>query len=94
MFALTDKNKETLENYTKLWYQTKNKIEAIRGIEPIEFESDDDLPLGKILNIPVCAIIVKTVFKKMTNIIHKFIYMNVFMGMNMNMKMILIPLYK
>ena len=89
MFALTDKNKETLENYTKLWYQTKNKIEEIRGIEPIE-----NLPLGKILNIPVCAIIVKTVFKKMTNIIHKFIYMNVFMGMNMNMKMILIPLYK
>ena len=73
MFALTEKNKETLENYTKLWYETKNKIEAIRGIEPIEyekdftkikFESDDDLPLGKILNIPVCAIIVKIVFQE------------------------------
>ena len=61
----------------------------------IKFESDDNLPLGKILNIPVCVIIVKSVFqKKMTNITHKFIYMNFFMNMNVNMKMILIPLYK
>ena len=27
----------------------------------ISFESDDDLPLGKILHIPVCAIIVRSV---------------------------------
>ena len=26
------------------------------------FESNDDLPLGKILNIPVCVIIAKSVF--------------------------------
>ena len=30
----------------------------------IKFESDDNLPLGKILNIPVCVIIVKSVFQK------------------------------
>ena len=31
----------------------------------IKFESDDDLPLGKILNSPVCVIIIiKSVFKK------------------------------
>ena len=28
------------------------------------FESNDDLPLSKILNIPVCIIIVKTVFQE------------------------------
>ena len=28
----------------------------------IKFESDDNLPLGKILNIPVCLTIVKSVF--------------------------------
>ena len=28
----------------------------------IKFESNDDLPLGKILNIPVCIIIIRSVF--------------------------------
>ena len=64
VFALTDKNKEALENYTELWDEIKNEIEAIRGIEPIKyekdfmkikFELDDNLPLGKILNIRVCV---------------------------------------
>ena len=30
----------------------------------IKFKSNDDLPLGKILNIPVCIIIVRSVFKE------------------------------
>ena len=33
----------------------------------IKFKSDDDLPLAKILNIPVCKIIVKSVFKEKNN---------------------------
>ena len=64
VFALTDKNKETLENYKELWDEIKNEIEAIRGTEPIKyekdfikirFESDGDLSLGTILNIHVCV---------------------------------------
>ena len=30
----------------------------------INFKSDDDLPLGKMLNIPVCVIIVTSAFKR------------------------------
>ena len=30
----------------------------------IRFESDDDLPLWKMLNIPVCVIIVRSVSRK------------------------------
>ena len=30
----------------------------------IKFESDDDLPLGEILNIPLCVIIVRSVFQE------------------------------
>ena len=72
VFALTDKNKEALENYTELWDEIKDEIKTIRGIQPtkyekdfmkIRFESDDNLPLGKILNILVDAIIVKSVFQ-------------------------------
>ena len=59
-FASTDKTKEALKNYTKLCEETKRQIEVINDDEPIEyrkdfmkirFESDDDLPLGKIFNI-------------------------------------------
>ena len=61
-FTLTNKNREALENYKELWSEIKDEIETIRGIEPIryekdfmkiKFESNDDLPLGKILNIRV-----------------------------------------
>ena len=33
----------------------------------IEFESDDNLPLGKILNIPVCIINARSVFQESNN---------------------------
>ena len=33
-------------------------------IHDITFEPDDDLPLGNILNIPVCVIIVRSVFQE------------------------------
>ena len=60
----------------------------------IRFESDDDLPLGKILNIPACVIIVRSVFQENNNYYPQFFYMNVFMSMYMNMKMILMLLYE
>ena len=73
IFASTDKNKETLENYTELWDEIKDQIELISGNEPIEygknfmkirFESNDDLPLGKMLNIPLFEIVVRSVFQE------------------------------
>ena len=88
MLALTDKNKEALENCTELWDEIKNETEAIRRIETIKyekdfirikFESNDDLPLGKILDIPVCVVVI--------------FCMNVFMNM-MDMKMIFMLFYK
>ena len=47
-------------------------------------ESNDDLPLSKLLNIPMCIIIVKSVFQEDNNIIHKFYYMNVCISMRIN----------
>ena len=53
--------------------EIKAEIETIRGIEPIKyekdfmkikFESDYDLPLGKILNTPVCVILVQSIFQE------------------------------
>ena len=76
IFASTDKNKAALENYTELWDEIKDQIELISGNKPIEyekdfmkikFESDDNLPLGKILNIPVCIITFRSVFQENNN---------------------------
>ena len=76
IFASTDKNKEALENYAELWDGIKDQIETISGNKPIEynkdfikirFESDDDLPLGKILNIALCVIVVRSVFQEDNN---------------------------
>ena len=88
IFASTDKNKEALENNTELWDEVKYQIETRSGKKTIEykkdfmkikFESDDDLPLGKILSIPVCIIVVRSVFQEDNNYyphvyLHKFLY--------------------
>ena len=85
IFASTVKNKEKFQRSTKLWDDIKNQVETITGGKSIDyekdfmkmrFESDDNLPLGKILGIPV-MVITASVFKKGTSIIHKFFYMNV-----------------
>ena len=76
IFAFTDQKKEALENYTERWDKIKDQIEIINDVKPIKygkdftkikFESDDNLPLGKILNIPVCITAVESVFKKSNN---------------------------
>ena len=76
VFPSTDKNKEALKNYTELWDEVKDQIETISGVKPIKyekdfmkikFESNDDLPLGKILSIPLCVIVVGSVFQKDNN---------------------------
>ena len=94
VFASTDKNREALENYTELWDEIKDQIGTINGDNPIKygkdfikarFESNDDLPLGKLLNIPVCIIIAKSIFPlNTTTIIHKFYYVNVCISMRNN----------
>ena len=73
IFASTVKNKEALENYTELWDENKDENETISGNKlikcgrdfmKIRFTSDNDLPLGKILSIPVCIIAVGSVFQE------------------------------
>ena len=73
VFTPTDKNKEALKNYTKLWRETKKQIEVINDDEPsesrkdfmkIKFESDDDLPLGETFNVADMIIVVASVLEK------------------------------
>ena len=73
IFASTDKNEMVLRDYTKIWDEIKEQIELISGNKVIKyskdfmkirFESDDDLPISKIINIPVCVIIIRNVFEE------------------------------
>ena len=40
IFASTDKNKEILEKYTKIWNEIQIQIKTIDGAEPIEYKKD------------------------------------------------------
>ena len=65
----TDKNKEVLIKYTELWDKIKNLIKKINDkpgdydekYMKIKFNSDDNLPLNKILKIHNMTIIIKPV---------------------------------
>ena len=73
VFALIDKNLDILENYKKLWDKIKMDVKQLEGIvENIYFEkdimkvkfgTDDDLMFNKIINAPMCAIVVKAVYE-------------------------------
>ena len=70
-FCFYRRKQRSIRIDTELWHKTKNQIETINGGEPIKyrkdfikirFESDDDLPLGKILSIPSMVIVTRSVF--------------------------------
>ena len=71
-FASTDKNKKALEKYPKLWDEINYHIQTInagksgeyeKGYIKIKFNSDDDLPLNKILKLRMLTI-TRSVFEE------------------------------
>ena len=67
-FLLINKNLDILENYKKLWDKIKmdsKKLEGIVGnlyfekdIMKVKFDTNDDLVFNKIINVPMCGIVV------------------------------------
>ena len=61
-----------LEKYANVWNEIKSKIKAINGDEcdygkdymKIKFNSDDDLPLNKLLKFHLMTIIIRCVFSE------------------------------
>ena len=73
IFDSVDENKEVLKKYADVWDGIKNKIKAINGGKEndyekdymkIKFNSDDDLPLNKLLKFHLMTIIIRCVFSK------------------------------
>ena len=68
-----DENKELLKKYADVLNGIKNKIKAINDDEEnnyekdymkIKFNSDDDLPLNKLLKFHIITIIIRSVFEE------------------------------
>ena len=73
VFNSTVENKEVLEKYTELWGGIKNEIEAINGNKKgeygkdfmrITFDTDDHLPLNKLLKLYMLIIAFRAVFEE------------------------------
>ena len=79
MIFPTNENREKLK-YEELWSKIKDLIRLItknscvydEKYMKIKFNSDDELPLNKTIEIPTVMIVVRAILLKMTNIIHKF----------------------
>ena len=72
MLVSIDKNKDTLKRYTELWDKIEDLIKSIINTlgdqdgkyMKIKFNSDDNLPLNKILNLHNLTIAVRSVFQE------------------------------
>ena len=71
--SLTDSNSEILNKYTEFWSGTKHQIKKInngylgeygKDYLKIKFDSDNDLPLNKILKFCIPIIIIRNIFEK------------------------------
>ena len=72
IFDSIDENKELLKKYNDVWNGIKNKIKEVSSGEcdyekdymKIKFNSDDDLPLNKLLKFHNMTIIIRSVFEE------------------------------
>ena len=71
--ALTDYNNNVLKKYSEVWKGIKNQIVKINnGLEggynkdymKIKFDSDDDLPLNKVMKFYDLTVIIRTIFER------------------------------
>ena len=74
-----NESKEKIKKYEELWIKIRDLIRSItKNLDyydeksmKIEFDSDDILPLNKAIEIHIVTIVVRAVFMKITNIVHK-----------------------
>ena len=70
--ASTNKNKEVVKKYTEVWGGIKNLIEKLHGrfgeyekdVTKIKLNSDNNLPLNKILKLHNLTVTVRSLFQE------------------------------
>ena len=76
----TNERKEKIKKYEELWIKIRDLIRSVtknldvydESYLKIKFDSDDELPLNKIIGIPVMAIVVRAVFLKINKYYPQF----------------------
>ena len=76
----TNESKEKIKKYEDLWIKIRDLIRSVTKKSDdydekyikIKLDSDDKLPLNRTIEIPVIVIVVRAIFMKISNIIHKF----------------------
>ena len=76
----TDESEERIKNYEELWIKIRDLIRLVTKKSDdydekymrIKFDSDDELPLIKTVEILVMVIVVRAIFMKIASIIHMF----------------------
>ena len=84
----SNESKEKIKKYKEGWSKIRDLIKSItknsdnydQKYMKINFNSDGDLPLNKTIEIPSMVIVVRAIFMKITNIIHKSSWMNVYIN--------------
>ena len=80
MLVPTNESKEKIKKYEELWSKTRDLIRSVtknaddydEKYMKIKFNSDEELPLNKTIEIPGMTIVVRAFFMKIKNIIHRF----------------------
>ena len=80
MLVPTNEGKETIRKCEELWIKIRDLIRSITKTSDdydekhmkIKFNSDDELPLNKTIEIRTMTIVVWLFFMKVINIIHRF----------------------
>ena len=80
----TNKSKEMIKKYEEVWSKIRGLITSRakksddydKNCMKIKFDSNYDLPLNKTIEINNAKLVFRVVFKKITNIICKYSYVN------------------
>ena len=83
-----NENKEKIKKYEELWSKirdlirsiTKNSDDYDEKYMKIKFNSDDELPLNKMIEIPSMIIVVRAVFHKNNKYYLQFFSINVYLN--------------
>ena len=64
VFTSTDANKKLLTKFRKLWDEIEHLNETINEVKKGKFNSDDNLPLNKMLKLYMLTVIVRSIFEE------------------------------
>ena len=94
IFDFFDENKKVLKKYADVWDRIKNKIKSINGSEEndygkdymkMKFNSDNELPLNKLLKFHWMTIIIRSVFEEDSKLYSQLFFRGHFVWVSLKM---------